>query len=165
MRSLPVILLLVMPACGPDRPPVAACIERHGAKADLDREPSYAVDYVYRWAMQDGCEVRRDHIMTSDGGECIPEPMIITGWPVGSRVTKSNHNAYVHDPDPEIRSASVVSGFDPDAELLDTAEDTGLRYYDDFELWVESSDEEAIYLVKGEETQRVPLDPIGYGCD
>lgn len=156
-----VVLAGGIASCGSDSAPLATCIERHGERADMEKEANYSADYLHRWEMEDGCEIRLDVLMTRDGG-CIPEPEILLGSPFG-RPHGKNALIYVDEPVPSLRSPEVVAGYQEAAELPEDTVDTGARR-DGWALWLDPDDPSAIHLVDGEKVRRLPLDPSPPGC-
>lgn len=147
----------------PGIPSADACVRSHGAMADLAEEPAFDADYLHRWQTADGCPIRLDIVMLRDGGECLPEPEILLGAPPGSAMGKHNTAVYVRRPDPAVRSATVVSGYDSNASLPPHAEDSGFRR-DGAELWTDPGDEDFVYLVEGDRVERLPRDLEAPGC-
>lgn len=63
--------------------------------------------------------------------------------------------AFAHDPDGLLESHEEAGGTEPDAMMGVEATDTGLRRSDGVELWVESGERDAIYLVSEDTTWRI----------
>lgn len=173
MRTLPIIALLALslPSCGDDRPPMATCIERHGVKAGVDKEPNYDAD-LGRWELEDGCDLRLDVVMTRDN-DCTNDTDVLIGWPPGnpSRGLDAVH-IYVEDPDPSMRDEDVVEGYDDYSVLPDNAVDTSFRRDDEGfwvrkgaqELWTVAGDDAFIYIVANDGVRRLPRDEGGPVC-
>ncbi len=144
------------------------CDAPEGSVNDVATEPDWRQFAEYReWTTADGCLIRIDVIADRDGPEqCGFEDarVIITGTPVGSRYTDASDDAeYIRDPDNVFGDADTAAAFDPNAELPAGAEDTGFRQ-GETQLWVDPSDESAIYLLLEATIERWPLDPEPTPC-
>ena len=140
----------------------SACDE---PKHDLDKEPNYSANYLYRWTDENGCDLRLDVIMTRQGedacgGSSVAD--IVMADHLGEVVTPTTARIYVKDPDNVFGDLKTSEGFDPDAELPESAGETN-HMQDRAELWV-MGDGEAIYLHYGNHVERWPRDHSPPGC-
>lgn len=157
-----------MPTAGPTAVGVRECDAPDGSVNDVASEPDWRQFAEYReWTTADGCLLRIDVLADRPGPEhCGFEAarVIITGIPVGARYAdESNGAEYIRDPEDVFGDPDTAAAFDPDAELPAGAEDTGFRE-GETELWVDPTDESAIYLVTGTSTESWPLDLEPTGC-
>lgn len=157
-----------VPTTAPSAVGAAVCDAPEGSVNDVATEPDWRQFAEYReWTTADGCLIRIDVIADRDGPEqCGFEDarVIITGTPVGSRYTDASDDAeYIRDPDNVFGDADTAAAFDPNAELPAGAEDTGFRQ-GETQLWVDPSDESAIYLLLEATIERWPLDPEPTPC-
>jgi hypothetical protein len=157
------------PTAEPTDVAVVECDAPEGSVNDVATEPDWRQFAEYRdWTTADGCLIRIDVLGDRPGPEACgfaDARVIITGTPVGSRYTdESNDAVYVRDPDDVFADPDTAAAFDPDAELPAGAEDTGFRQ-GGTELWVDPSDDSAIYLVTGTSIEIWPLDPEPAVCN
>lgn len=156
------------PSTAPSEVGVVICNAPEGSVNYVATEPDWRGFGEYReWTTADGCLLRIDVLGDRPGPEhCGFETarVIVTGVPVGERYTDASDDAeYVRDPEDVFGDPDTAAAFDPDAELPAGAEDTGFRE-GETELWVDPTDESAIYIVTGTTTESWPLDPEPTGC-
>ncbi len=115
------------------------------------------------WSNPSGAELATSVQMTRGPGHCNWQDMWFlyvedsTVPPHDPRYLRT----YLANPAPRYG----VEGWDPAADLPDSAIDTGWRR-GSVELWlVEADGSGAAYLVDGSSVERLPLDDTGQGCD
>ena len=174
MRTLAIVATLVLsfPGCADGGPELASCIERHGVKADIEKEPNYDAD-LQRWHMSDGCDLRLDVVLTRNN-TCSDDTDVLIAQPIGDPGGHADQtDIYVQDPDASLRDEDVVEGYDDDAILPDDAIDTSFRKGDegfwvrgdDEELWTVQGDKDFVYIVSDDGVRRLPRDEAGPVCD
>lgn len=146
--------------CG-DRFDGRVCDSPPGSAIDVCSEPDWRQYGTHEsWTDAEGCLVRIDVLDERPGPEhCDWQDtrVLTTGERLGERYTeRENSREYVRDPTGIYRDQALVDGFDSDAPLPDTAQDTGFRR-GEIELWIDPADDTAIFLKEGEKIERWPL--------
>jgi hypothetical protein len=149
--------MLVGVGCGESQPRVACGAK--GTETDISSEPDYsAKEDFQRWTNSDGCPVRLDVLSVLVGPEHCGWQSARTlrmgarlgqPWGVGVR-------SYISDPNGLFTNRRLSKALDRDATLPSRAADTGYRR-GKTKLWMVPGDDEYVYLVGEEVTQRWPL--------
>ena len=121
---------------------------------DVEAEPAYSVDYLYRWNTYDGCSVRLDLVMTRRGGCFNDVDDILIGWPLGTTHTHHDNRIYLRDPQ-DVTGTQIGGDLELDATLPSEALDAGLRQ-EGSELWMVPGEDEFIWLVNPDSIERWP---------
>lgn len=162
-------VILIQAGCEQSTPPVpppntSAIAFSCGNKAvtDIADEPPYSANYLERWQTHDGCEVRLDYVMSRNGGCIDGVKEILTGWPIGS--THDDHGYRIFIRDPEGKSSPLnARGFDPNANLPPSAEDTGLRQ-DGAAVWLVPGSDEFAWVGEAGTIERWPVQRSEIAC-
>jgi hypothetical protein len=139
------------------------CSESGQADTLLTKEPKYKnhVDGKHRWVTEDGCKVRLDVLVTSDG-TCGP-PTIGIGTPIGPPVyTGEVAGAYVYASRFPRGSLQELLGVGQ-VNLPDDAVPTGYQR-SDHQLWLVPGDSHDIYLVSARNVERWEVSTFRGGC-
>ncbi|MDQ3956826.1 MAG: hypothetical protein M3273_00735 [Actinomycetota bacterium] len=114
-----------------------------------------------RWYGPDGDEIPEDSnvinaITGPDHCDWQSAVMMHVGWPPGhDAADASESRQYLRDPEGVFPRESLMTTFDPDVDLPESAEYTGYRT-DFMELWLAERDEAAAYLVFADHVERWP---------
>lgn len=164
IRSL-AMALIILGACADSEPTRSSSASPHDLMPDamscadadatnVEAEPAYAADYLYRWNTYDGCSVRLDFVITRRGGCFEDVDDILIGWPLGTTHTHHDYRIYLRDPQ-DVTGAQTGGDLELDATLPTEAMDTGLRQ-EGSELWMVPGEDEFIWLVSPDSIERWP---------
>lgn len=142
---------------------LARCVKEHGEVAEVEKEPNYSADYLERWTTSDGCDIRLDVVMTRESTCLKGVTEILMGWPPLTVSYKDNTHIFVRDSRSSARDPAPADVFETLDEIPADATDTGLRHEGE-QLWVDGTDDSAIYVVRGELIERWPGDIELPGC-
>jgi hypothetical protein len=146
--------------------PLACAQPSPGSQNDLTQEPPYTASGLTRWTDARGCLVRRDVIMTRTGAEhCGWQAVrdILMGNPLGRSHSHAPARIYVRDPAGVLRKPEIARAFQADVKLPSDARDTGYRQAG-AQLWMQSTSDASLYLVRSNRVERWPRDTAPSGC-
>lgn len=134
------------------------CTAERGSVTDVDNEPDWRQHADYRpWTDTKGCLVRIDVVAERSGPDhCGWEDadVLIVGDPLGERYGAESVQ-FVRDPDGVFDRPALTEGFAADAEVPDSAVDSGFRR-GGVQLWHAPDDQSQVWLVDGDSAESWP---------